>query len=157
MSKSLGNTVDPVDIAKRMGGEIVRFWVASVDFREDVRASENLMARVAENYRKIATPSAISLETCTDCTRAGPRSFEQMEPIDQYMLMRTADLVSEVCAWYDQMLIHRIYQRLNEFFRRFSAQYFDILKDRLYTFPPPRANASRRRPRSGVSVRLLSA
>ena len=53
MSKSLGNTVDPVDIAKRMGGEIVRFWVASVDFREDVRASENLMTRVAENYRKI--------------------------------------------------------------------------------------------------------
>ena len=53
MSKSLGNTVDPVDIAKRMGGDIVRFWVASVDFREDVRASENLMQRVAENYRKI--------------------------------------------------------------------------------------------------------
>src|ERR1700728_1685316 len=49
-SKSLGNGVDPVDIAKRLGGEIVRLWVASVDFREDVSASENLMQRVADNY-----------------------------------------------------------------------------------------------------------
>ena len=52
LSKSLGNGVDPVDIAKRLGGEVVRLWVASVDFREDVAASENLMQRVADNYRK---------------------------------------------------------------------------------------------------------
>ena len=53
MSKSLGNGVDPVDIAQRLGAEIVRLWVASVDFREDVVASENLMQRVAETYRKL--------------------------------------------------------------------------------------------------------
>ena len=53
MSKSLGIGVDPVDIAERLGGEIVRLWVASVDFREDVTCSEQLMQRVAENYRKI--------------------------------------------------------------------------------------------------------
>ena len=53
MSKSLGNGVDPVDIADRMGGEIVRLWVASIDFREDMAASENLMARCAELYRKV--------------------------------------------------------------------------------------------------------
>src|SRR5579871_6286550 len=52
-SKSLGNGVDPVDIANRLGGEIVRLWVASVDFREDVAASENLMQRVSDNYRKL--------------------------------------------------------------------------------------------------------
>ena len=52
-SKSLGNGVDPVDIAKRLGGEIIRLWVASVDFREDVAASENLMQRVSDNYRKL--------------------------------------------------------------------------------------------------------
>src|SRR5260370_37725234 len=51
MSKSRGNDVDPADIAKRLGGEIVRLWVASVDFREDVVGSENLMQRVAETYR----------------------------------------------------------------------------------------------------------
>ena len=53
MSKSLGNGVDPVDIANRMGGEIVRLWVASVDFREDMAASENLMQRCAELYKKL--------------------------------------------------------------------------------------------------------
>src|SRR5260370_10224652 len=52
-SKSLGNGVDPVDIANRLGGEIVRLWVASVDFRDDVAASENLMQRVSDNYRKL--------------------------------------------------------------------------------------------------------
>ncbi len=53
MSKSLGNGVDPVDIANRMGGEIVRLWVASIDFREDMAASENLMSRCSELYRKL--------------------------------------------------------------------------------------------------------
>ncbi len=53
MSKSRGNDVDPVDIASRLGGEIVRFWTASVDFREDVVGSEALMQRVGENYKKI--------------------------------------------------------------------------------------------------------
>jgi isoleucyl-tRNA synthetase len=137
MSKSLGNTVDPVDIAKRMGGEIVRFWVASVDFREDVRASENLMTRVAENYRKIRNTFRYILGNLHGFTPATDLlSFEQLEPLDQSMLLRSADLAAEVCAWYDQMLFHRIYQRLNEFFAvDLSAQYFDILKDRLYTFP----------------------
>jgi len=137
MSKSLGNTVDPVDIAKRMGGEIVRYWVASVDFREDVRSSENLMVRVSENYRKIRNTFRYILGNLHGFSPAEDTvDFEQMEPIDQYMLMRTADLVTEVRGWYDQMLFHRIYQRLNEFFAvDLSAQYFDILKDRLYTFP----------------------
>ena len=58
MSKSRGNDVDPVDIADRFGGEVVRLWVASVDFREDVVGSEQLMQRVAENYRKIVIRSA---------------------------------------------------------------------------------------------------
>ena len=137
MSKSLGNTVDPVDIAKRMGGDIVRFWVASVDFREDVRASENLMARVAENYRKIRNTFRYilgNLHAFAPAQDAVP--FELLEPLDQYMLLRTADVAAECRAWYDQMLFHRIYQRLNEFFAvDLSAQYFDILKDRLYTFP----------------------
>jgi isoleucyl-tRNA synthetase len=137
MSKSLGNTVDPVDIAKRMGGEIVRFWVASVDFREDVRASENLMNRVAENYRKIRNTFRYILGNLHGFSPAsGLLAFEQLEPLDQYMLLRTADLASEIRTWYDQMFFHRIYQRLNEFFAvDLSAQYFDILKDRLYTFP----------------------
>ena len=137
MSKSLGNTVDPVDIAKRMGGEIVRFWVASVDFREDVRASEHLMARVAENYRKIRNTFRYILGNLDGFRPSQDAvSFDRLEPMDQYMLLRMADVADECRGWYDQMLFHRIYQRLNEFFAvDLSAVYFDVLKDRLYTFP----------------------
>ena len=137
MSKSLGNTVDPVDIAKRMGGEIVRFWVASVDFREDVRASEHLMARVAENYRKIRNTFRYILGNLDGFRPSQDAvSFDKLEPMDQYMLLRMADVADECRGWYDQMLFHRIYQRLNEFFAvDLSAVYFDVLKDRLYTFP----------------------
>jgi isoleucyl-tRNA synthetase len=126
-----------VDIAKRMGGEIVRFWVASVDFREDVRASEHLMARVAENYRKIRNTFRYILGNLDGFRPAQDAvSFELMEPLDQYMLLRMADVADECRGWYDQMLFHRIYQRLNEFFAvDLSAVYFDVLKDRLYTFP----------------------
>ena len=53
MHKSLGNAVDPVEIADKLGAEIVRLWVASVDFREDVMASDELMQRVADSYRKM--------------------------------------------------------------------------------------------------------
>jgi isoleucyl-tRNA synthetase len=136
-SKSLGNTVDPVDTAKRYGAEIVRLWVASVDFREDVKASDNLMARVAENYRKIRNTFRYilgNLHGFSPATDIVP--FDNMEPLDQYMLLKTADLATELRGWYDQMLFHRIYQRLNEFtVVDLSAQYFDILKDRLYTSP----------------------
>src|SRR5437762_8895094 len=107
MSKSLGNGVDPVDIAKRLGGEIVRLWVASVDFREDVHASEELMQRVAENYRKIRNTFKNMLGNLYDFDPKSAVPFAEMDPLDQYMLMRTAELSERVQNWYDEMLFHR--------------------------------------------------
>src|SRR5215813_3452818 len=91
MSKSLGNGVDPVDIAERLGGEIVRLWVASVDFREDVRCSEQLMQRVAESYRTIRNNLFKNvLGNLYDFDTANDRvPFEQMQDIDQFMLRET--------------------------------------------------------------------
>ena len=91
-SKSLGNGVDPVDVAKRLGAEIIRLWVASVDFREDVAASENLMQRVGDNYRKLRNTLRFLLGNIHDfspATDAVP--FTQMESLDQYILARTAE------------------------------------------------------------------
>ena len=138
MSKSLDNGVDPVDIAQRMGGEVVRLWVASVDFREDVTCSENLMQRVAENYRKIRNTFRYILGNLSGFDpqlEAVP--FEQMEAIDQYMLRQTTELAEQVQRWYAEFAFHKIYQRVNHFcVVELSAFYFDVLKDRLYTSAP---------------------
>jgi isoleucyl-tRNA synthetase len=139
MSKSSGNDVDPVDIASRLGGEIVRLWVASVDFREDVVGSEALMLRVAENYREIRNKlfkNALgNLYDFDPQTNTVP--FERMDALDQYMLRQTWALARDVRKWYDEFAFHRIYQRVNHFcVVELSAFYFDVIKDRLYTYAP---------------------
>ncbi len=138
MSKSLGNGVDPVDISERLGAEIVRLWVASVDFREDVAASENLMQRVADNYRKLRNTFRFLLGNLHGFVPAAHQvAYDDLEPLDRYMLARTRDLVEKVTAWYDAVEFHRVYQAVNEFcIVDLSALYLDVLKDRMYTFAP---------------------
>jgi isoleucyl-tRNA synthetase len=137
-SKSLGNGVDPVDIAKRLGGEIIRLWVASVDFREDVAASENLMQRVSDNYRKLRNTLRFLLSNLYDFDPAtNSIAFSAMEPLDQFILARTAELDAKIREAYDDFEFHRAYQALNEYVNTdLSALYLDVLKDRLYTFAP---------------------
>lgn len=143
-SKSLGNGVDPVDVAKRLGGEIIRLWVASVDFREDVAASENLMQRVSENYRKLRNTLRFLLGNLHDFVPAEHAlPFSEMEPIDQYILARLAELDAKVRRAYDSFEFHRAYHAINEFTNSdLSALYLDVIKDRLYTMAP--AHAARR-------------
>jgi isoleucyl-tRNA synthetase len=138
MSKSRGNDVDPVDIASRLGGEVVRLWTASVDFREDVVGSELLMQRVAENYRKIRNTFRYVLGNLGDFNPdTDAVAFESMEALDQYMLRQTCAFAADVRSSYDEFAFHKIYHRLNHFcIVDLSAFYFDILKDRLYISAP---------------------
>ncbi len=137
-SKSLGNGVDPVDIAKRLGGEIIRLWVASVDFREDVAASENLMQRVSDNYRKLRNTLRFLLSNLYDFDPSvNAVGFAEMQPLDQYILTQTAELDAKIREAYEDFEFHRAYHALNEFVNTdLSALYLDVLKDRLYTFAP---------------------
>jgi isoleucyl-tRNA synthetase len=155
MSKSLGNGVDPVDIADRLGAEIVRLWVASVDFREDVVSSENIMQRLAENYRKLRNTFRFLLGNLDgfDPARDAVADSELL-PLDRYMLARARELVEKVVGadgksgWYGDFQFHRVFHAVNEFcIVDLSAFYLDVLKDRLYTFAP----ASRER-RSAQTV-----
>ena len=138
MSKSLGNGVDPVDIANRMGGEIVRLWVASVDFREDMAASENLMKRCADLYRKLRNTFKILLGNLHGFEPARDAVAEsELLPLDRYMLARTRELTEKILGWYEAFEFHRIYHAVNEFaIVDLSAFYIDVLKDRMYTFAP---------------------
>jgi isoleucyl-tRNA synthetase len=153
LSKSLGNFIDPVQIMDTLGGDIVRLWVASVDFREDVVASLPLLKRLAEEiYRKLRNTfrfllgSLSETNPTTGLTHAfDPRPlaeggdavpFSAMQPIDQYMLARTAELTKKITAAYAAFEFHRVYHLLNEFCNsELSALYLDVLKDRLYTYP----------------------
>jgi isoleucyl-tRNA synthetase len=144
MSKSLGNGVDPVDIADRLGAEIVRLWVASVDFREDVVSSEPIMQRLAENYRKLRNTFRFLLGNLADFEPARDAVADsELLPLDRYMLARARELVEKVSGvdgkggWYGDFQFHRVYHAINEFcIVDLSAFYLDILKDRLYTFAP---------------------
>ena len=138
MPKSLGNDVDPVDIAKRMGAEIVRLWVASVDFREDVRSDETLMQRIAETYRKIRNTFRYIVGNLYDFDpQRDAVPFADMEFLDRVALAQTAEISQRVLGWYDDFLFHRVFQDVNEFcVDALSKTYFDMLKDRLYTFAP---------------------
>jgi isoleucyl-tRNA synthetase len=140
-SKSLGNGVDPVDIANRLGAEIVRLWVASVDFREDVAASENLMQRVSDNYRKLRNTLRFLLSNLYDFSPPQHAlHFTQLQALDQYVLARTAELDAAIRTAYDEFEFHRAYQALNEFINTdLSALYLDVVKDRLYTLAPQSA------------------
>ena len=162
MSKSLGNGVDPVEVANKLGAEIVRLWVASVDFREDMHASDELMQRVADNYRDVRNAFRWILGNLDGFEPGRDQViFEKMEPIDRYMLLLTADLVRDILLWYERFEFHRIYQRVIAFrTSELSNFYFDVLKDRLYTHP--RTSQARRSGQTAIwrigqaLVRLLA-
>jgi isoleucyl-tRNA synthetase len=137
-SKSLGNGIDPVKIAETKGGEIIRLWVASVDFQEDVTVSDELMDRIGDDYRNVRNTLRYIVNNLFDFNpEKDTLKFADMEPLDRYELMLAADFCQRVRAWYDNFEFHRIYQQLNEYCNAaLSNIYFAAIKDRLYTAAP---------------------
>ena len=138
MSKSKGNIIPPQDITKAYGADILRLWVASVEFTEDVTLSQTILQRLSEAYRKFRNTFRYALGNLYDFNPETDRvpATELLE-IDRWILARTAQLCEQVEKWYEELAFHRIYQALYNFATTdLSAFYFDVLKDRLYCSAP---------------------
>ncbi len=138
MSKSLGNAMEPKEICEKWGADLLRVWVSSQDYTADVRLSDAMMTQLAEAYRKIRNTFRFALSNLFDFDpeRDSVPGAELWE-MDAWMLRRTGALVRECRDWYANFEFHRVYHALHDFCTvDLSAFYFDVLKDRLYTFAP---------------------
>ncbi len=156
MSKSIGNVIEPMEVIKTHGAEILRLWAASVEFGEDVSISPEMLTRLSEAYRKLRNTFRYCLGNLYDFDPAKDSvDAGQLEEIDSWVLLRTAELTERVRAAYADYAFHKVYRGVYDFATvDLSAFYFDILKDRLYTSP---ARSVRRRAAQTTLYRIADA
>src|SRR5215475_13560027 len=138
MSKSQGTGVDPHSVIKHSGAEILRVWCSALDYHEDVRISDEILKRISDAYRKLRNTARYCLGNLADFDPKRDRvAFDRMMEIDRWALAKLNDVTSRVLAAYERYEFTGVYQTLYGFATvEMSALYFDILKDRLYTYAP---------------------
>jgi isoleucyl-tRNA synthetase len=138
MSKSLGNGIDPQEVSKKLGAEIIRLWVAASDYSGDIAGDDKILARVVDAYRRIRNTLRFLLANTSDFDRdqdAVP--FDQLLEIDRYALDRAAQFQAEILAHYRVYEFHPVVAKLQVYCSEdLGAFYLDVLKDRLYTTAP---------------------
>jgi isoleucyl-tRNA synthetase len=156
MSKSQGNYVTPDALIPKYGAEVLRLWVAAEDYTEDIRLSEEILNRLADAYRRIRNTFRFLLGTLADFDPERDRvSFEQMDELDRWALLRLGGLISRVRKAYDEYQFHVVFHTAHNFCAvDLSALYLDIIKDRLYTSA---ADDPRRRASQTVCFETLTA
>jgi isoleucyl-tRNA synthetase len=136
MSKSRGDAIEPAEVIKQSGADILRLWVAMSDYREDIRVSKEILARAVEAYRKIRNTLRYLIANLYDFNPPADRvPHGQLEEVDRYILAKYAEVGQRILHGYDEYDYAPIFQALNAFTTvDLSAFYNDISKDRLYTF-----------------------
>ncbi|GAB3627802.1 isoleucine--tRNA ligase [Pandoraea terrae] len=138
MSKSIGNTIAPQEVAGKLGAEIIRLWVASTDYSGELSISDEILKRVVESYRRIRNTLRFLLANLADYDHAKHAlPAEQWLEIDRYAVALTQSLQTEVLGHYDRYEFHPVVAKLQTFCSEdLGGFYLDILKDRLYTSAP---------------------
>ena len=137
MSKKLGNTMSLGDLLSKGGADIVRLWVSSENYRQDIRVSGEILTRLVDAYRRIRNTFRYMLGNLHDFEAKDAMPFEELEEVDKWALHRMQLLRERVLKAYEDYEFHAIYHAIHNFCAvDMSAFYLDILKDRLYTFAP---------------------
>ena len=154
MSKSVGNVVAPQEVIDRYGAEVLRLWVASENYQDDVKVSDEILKHVSDAYRKMRNTLRFLLGNLSDFDPArdavGP---EALFEIDRWALARFAELARRLTRAYERYEFHAVYHGLFNFCgTTISSLYMDILKDRLYCSAP---DGPERRAAQTVMYRIL--
>ncbi|HNR65970.1 MAG TPA: class I tRNA ligase family protein, partial [Atribacterota bacterium] len=134
MSKSIGNVIPPQEVIDQFGADILRLWVASSDYKKDIRISKKILQQLVEIYRKIRNTSRFILGNLYDFNPVQHTvPYEQLEEIDKLILSQFQTLIEMTTANYEQYEFHSLYHDIHNFCAlNLSSFYLDIIKDRLY-------------------------
>ena len=134
MSKSIGNVVAPQQIIKNVGADVLRLFVSSSDYSEDVRIGDEILTRVTDAYRRIRNTFRFMLGNLNGFDPAKDAvDYAELLEIDRYALYRLEDLMTRLRGHYDSYEFHKVYHAVHDFCAvDLSSLYLDILKDRLY-------------------------
>ena len=134
MSKSLGNGISPQEILNQYGADILRLWVSSADYRQDMRISKEMFKHLSQNYLKIRNTARYILGNLDGFDpKTDAVSYEQMCELDRWALMKLNELVAKVIKGYDDYEFHVVLHAIHKFcVVDMSNFYLDVVKDRLY-------------------------
>ena len=134
MHKSLGNAVSPDEVIKEYGADMLRLWVASADYTQDMRISKDIMKQLSQAYLKIRNTARYMLgNLCDFDPDSHAVALEELMDLDRYALHAFNELVKAVRAAYDRYEFHGVYRAVYNFcVVDMSNFYLDIIKDRLY-------------------------
>ena len=133
MHKSLGNGMDPNEIIKKYGADLLRLWAGSSDYHVDVRCSDDIFKQLSQNYLKFRNTSKFCLDNLVGFDANDLVAPEDMLELDRWAITRLNALIEKVFAAYDEYEFHTVSHAINDFcVVDLSSFYFDIIKDRLY-------------------------
>jgi isoleucyl-tRNA synthetase len=138
MSKSAGNVIAPEEVINRLGADVLRLWVAAEDYKDDIKISNEILKRLADAYFRIRNTYRFLLGNLYDFDPEEDRiPYRELQEIDRWALHQLQRLILRVREAYERFEFHIVYHGIQNFCAvEMSALYFDILKDRLYTFSP---------------------
>ncbi|MFT3958897.1 MAG: isoleucine--tRNA ligase [Desulfovibrio sp.] len=143
MSKSIGNTIAPQELIEKFGAEIVRLWVSSVEYREDIRISDEILGRLVDAYRRIRNTCRFILGNLEGLGKDDLLPLNELLPLDRFAIDAAARVHDRVQQAYMDFDFHKVYHTLHNYcVTDLSSMYLDVLKDRLYASGP--ASAERR-------------